>query len=431
VDGRPSPADHWYYSGRATSRAIPETGYRAQAGLNSRVAHIHDYANGGSMATNQALYRPRLPPVRHDVAVEIKRAAVEEPTRQTVARALEHVQAKEIQTEMFHDSLVDNNAHSWHYQQRIHVPNVPGSQNNNGGAMSYNGIGGIFGVRTAPRSARARRCTCTRLSGPRLRSARCLGRGMGVTRCRCAGSSYPRGASTGRATISSTPSASSRPVRAPPARAAAADAVNRTAGARAGAARAVTDGVFVVRAQARRGPGRRRRRTGPSGTSRRLCCAARCRTRCPRRRSSITILRIRPVSSPLPPPRCESLPQCPAPFLSSLTRAVSCIAHRGLYIHSWAAYTPKGSRIRKEAAKGQLAYEEWRHDHPTQAVFAEHGVPCFNGKTKCKPPAEQVPPGNIAEASASASDGETRLLPACLESLRLATDFQRLDAHLV
>jgi hypothetical protein len=293
VDGRPSPADHWYYSGRATSRAIPETGYRAQAGLNSRVAHIHDYANGGSMATNQALYRPRLPPVRHDVAVEIKRAAVEEPTRQTVARALEHVQAKEIQTEMFHDSLVDNNAHSWHYQQRIHVPNVPGSQNNNGGAMSYNGIGGIFGVRTAPRSARARRCTCTRLSGPRLRSARCLGRGMGVTRCRCAGSSYPRGASTGRATISSTPSASSRPVRAPPARAAAADAVNRTAGARAGAARAVTDGVFVVRAQARRGPGRRRRRTGPSGTSRRLCCAARCRTRCPRRRSSITILRIR------------------------------------------------------------------------------------------------------------------------------------------
>jgi hypothetical protein len=151
----------------------------------------------------------------------------------------------------------------------------------------------------------------------------------------------------------------------------------------------------------------------------------------PQLRSFASAAESRPVSSPLPPPRCESLPQCPAPFLSSLTRAVSCIAHRGLYIHSWAAYTPKGSRIRKEAAKGQLAYEEWRHDHPTQAVFAEHGVPCFNGKTKCKPPAEQVPPGNIAEASASASDGEIRLLPACLESLRLATDFQRLDAHLV
>jgi hypothetical protein len=43
---------------------------------------------------------------------------------------------------------VDNNAHSWHYQQRMHVPTVPGSMNNQGGALAYNGIGGIFGVET-------------------------------------------------------------------------------------------------------------------------------------------------------------------------------------------------------------------------------------------------------------------------------------------
>ncbi|KAJ1492226.1 hypothetical protein T484DRAFT_1771767, partial [Baffinella frigidus] len=93
VEGAPAPADHWYYSGPATSRSIQQTGYVAQSALYSK-----------------ALYRPKAPPIKHDVAdvwwgapvlnqdvwwdapVDIKRAALEEPTREVVARALEHVQ---------------------------------------------------------------------------------------------------------------------------------------------------------------------------------------------------------------------------------------------------------------------------------------------------------------------------------------------------
>ena len=54
------------------------------------------------------------------------------------------------------------------------------------------------------------------------------------------------------------------------------------------------------------------------------------------------------------------------------------ILRRNLYIHSWAAYTPEGSKRRMRAAKGQLAYLEWRADHPTQAKPS----PGLTGKTR-------------------------------------------------
>jgi hypothetical protein len=81
----------------------------------------------------------------HDVHDDITQAAIAHPTREMVARALEHVQSKEIGTEYFHDTLVDNNPSSYHFQQTIHVRNVAGSRNADNGMLSWNGIGGIFG----------------------------------------------------------------------------------------------------------------------------------------------------------------------------------------------------------------------------------------------------------------------------------------------
>ncbi len=54
------------------------------------------------------------------------------------------------------------------------------------------------------------------------------------------------------------------------------------------------------------------------------------------------------------------------------------------YVHSWAAYTPEGSERRINAAKGQEAFTEWERTHKKQTWLAIHGVPCFNGKVKCK-----------------------------------------------
>ena len=50
------------------------------------------------------------------------------------------------------------------------------------------------------------------------------------------------------------------------------------------------------------------------------------------------------------------------------------ILRSNLYIHSWAAYTPEGSKRRMRAAKGQLAYLEWRADHPTQVPLPSQEV---------------------------------------------------------
>jgi len=109
-----------------------------------------------------------------------------------------------------------------------------------------------------------------------------------------------------------------------------------------------------------------------------------------------------------------------------------------LYVHTWAAYTPEGSKRREEAARGQLAYEEWRKTHPKQvlcpscdtsvlllpwssarnfvcssAAFlslllcvqgdaAEHGVGCFHGKLPCKDDTHDIfiTPGEGSEEGA-------------------------------
>jgi len=316
VEGAPAPADHWYYSGPATSRSIQQTGYVAQSALYSKVGHIADYGNGGSFAANQALYRPKAPPIKHDVAVDIKRAALEEPTREVVARALEHVQVKEISTEMFHDSLVDNNAHSWHFQQRIHVPSVPGSKNNEGGALAYNGIGGIFGV----------------------------GGMLGPT--------------DGRSEVQMRASQK------------ASGGYNWQGDDLLDAERLLKAGTSWTGTQPE------------SDGSKHDQAQAVLRRAVPNQISASTFLDYDPSHPPAKP------------------------RQRQLYIHSWAAYTPEGSKRRMRSAKGQLAYQEWRTDHPTQAVYAEHGVPCFNGKVKCKPEAPPVRAGTVTDSSGGSGDGD-------------------------
>ena len=131
--------DHHYYSGPATSRVIPETGISAQKPTASVVS-----VPTGLQAQN-ALYAPEMPHEEKTTKDEIKQAAVDHPDRDLISKALEHIQSNEVGTEYFHDTLVDNNKGSYHYQQPIAVKNVVGARNS-GGLFSWNGIGGIFGT---------------------------------------------------------------------------------------------------------------------------------------------------------------------------------------------------------------------------------------------------------------------------------------------
>lgn len=50
---------------------------------------------------------------------------------------------------------------------------------------------------------------------------------------------------------------------------------------------------------------------------------------------------------------------------------------RGLYVHSWAAYTPEGSRRRMEAAKGEERFVEWSKTHKKQVGTPQFTLPPF------------------------------------------------------
>lgn len=135
--------DHHYYSGPATSRVIPETGISAQKPTASVVS-----VPTGLQAQN-ALYADERPHEEKSIKDEIKQAALQNPNRDIISKALEHIQSNEVGTEYFHDTLVDNNKGSYHYQQPIAVKNVVGARNS-GGLFSWNGWCPSYNKQTNP-----------------------------------------------------------------------------------------------------------------------------------------------------------------------------------------------------------------------------------------------------------------------------------------
>ena len=310
VEGLQEPHDHWYYSGPAVHRKIDMTDIREKSpsepveedGEERGVSSIPDTYTGAAVSTQQALYRPKPAPPEHDVMMDVDLANIENPTKIMIARALEHIQSKEIHSEYFHDTLVDNNPHSWRYQEHIHVRKTPGSKSSDNSMLSYNGIGGVFGP------------------GAML------------------GPSDPRPEVPLKAIV--------KPGEG--------DTVHWTGDE-------VLDTERVLQAGTSFTDKMRFGSVSPSGYNRNHDVAqAILRHADPNYDiKADTFLDYDPAS---PPPKDDST----------------------LYTHTWAAYTPEGSKRREEAARGQLAFDEWRKTHPKQAWAAEHGVGCFHGKLPCK-----------------------------------------------
>jgi hypothetical protein len=305
------PHDKWYYSGPAVHRKIDMTDIREKSaskawdenGEEREVSTIPDTYTGAAVSTQQSLYKPLPPPPEHDVMMDVDLANIENPTKVMVARALEHIQSQEIKTEYFHDTLVDNDPHSWRYQEHIHVRHVPGSKINDNSLLSYNGIGGIFGLGA--------------MLGPK----------------------DPRD--------DLPPKAIHRPEDT-------GDTVHWYGNE-------VLDTERVLKAGTSFTDKVRNGWTSPSGfNSNHDVAQAILRHSDPNYDiKADTFLNYDPAN---PPP-----PDDPS-----------------LYVHTWAAYTPEGSKRRMESARGQLAYEEWRKTHPKQGWAAEHAVACFHGKLPCK-----------------------------------------------
>ena len=308
-DGR-EPNDHWYYSGPAVHRKIDTTEIREKSAIEPweengemrGVSSIPDTYTGAAVATQQALYRPKAPPPEHDVMNDIDLANIENPTKIMIARALEHIQSKEIHSEYFHDTLVDNDPHSWRYQEHIHVRQTPGSKSSDNSMLSYNGIGGIFGP------------------GAML------------------GPEDPREDIPLKAIV--------KPGEG--------DTVHWTGDEVLDAERLLKAGTSFTD-KVRLGS------VSPSGYNNNHDVAQ-------------AILR---HSDPNYDIKADT-------FLGYDPANPPAKDDPTLYTHTWAAYTPEGSKRRMEAARGQLAFEEWRKDHPQQAWAAEHGVGCFHGKLPCK-----------------------------------------------
>ena len=311
ASGLQEPHDHWYYSGPAVHRKVDMTDVRErpapaawdEEGVSRGVSSIPDTYTGAAVSSQQAMYKPKPAPIEHDVMKDVDLANIERPTRVMIARALQHVESKEIQTEYFHDTLADNDPHSWRYQEHIRVHNVPGSRAADNSMLAYNGVGGIFGP------------------GAML------------------GPADPR---------------EEIPLRAIKKGSAGSDTLSWTD-------KEVLDTERVLKAGTSFTDKPRSGNTSPSGFNRNHDVAQAIL-----RRSdpdydikADTFLNYNPAN---PPAKDDPT----------------------LFIHSWAAYTPEGSKRRQEAARGQLAYEEWRKTHPWQADAAEHGVGCFHGKLPCK-----------------------------------------------
>jgi len=296
VEGLQEPHDHWYYSGPAVHRKIDMTDIREKSpiekwdenGEGRAVSSIPDTYTGAAMASQQAMYRPKAPPPEHDVMMDVDLANLENPTRVMIGRALEHIQSKEIKTEYFHDALVDNNPHSWRYQERIHVRKVPGSRSADNSMLSYNGIGGIFGpgAMLGPQDPR-----------PEIPLKAITRPGEG-------------------------------------------DTVHWTDKEVLDTERVLTAGTSFTDKP-------RTGFTSPSGFNNNHDVAQ-------------AILR---HSDPNYDIKADT-------FLNYNPANPPAKDDPTLYTHTWAAYTPEGSKRRMDAERGQLAYEEWRKNHPMQVDTA-------------------------------------------------------------
>ena len=301
VDGLQEPHDHWYYSGPAVHRKIDMTDIREKGanepwienGQSRGVSSIPDTYTGAAVSSQQAMYKPKPKPPEHDVMMDVDLANIENPTREMIGRALEHIQSEEIGTEYLHDTLVDNDKHSWRYQEHIHVKNVPGSRSSDNSMLSYNGIGGIFGVGA--------------MLGPK----------------------DPRPEIPLKAII--------KPDEG--------DTIHWHSKEVLDTERVLTAGTSFTDKP-------RSGLTSPSGFNGNHDVAQ-------------AILR---HSDPNYDIKANT-------FLNYNPAEPPAKNDPTLYVHTWAAYTPEGSKRREEAARGQLAYEEWRKTHPMQVCM--HTVPRY------------------------------------------------------
>jgi hypothetical protein len=292
VEGLQEPHDHWYYSGPAVHRKIDMTDIREKGpnepwienGESRGVSSIPDTYTGAAVSSQQAMYKPKPKPPEHDVMMDVDLANIENPTKVMIARALEHIQSKEIGSEYMHDTLVDNDKHSWRYQEHIHVKNVPGSRSADNSLLSYNGIGGIFGVGAmlGPKDPR-----------PEVPLKAIVYPGEG-------------------------------------------DTIHWHS-------KEVLDTERVLQAGTSFTDKARSGLTSPSGFNGNHDVAQ-------------AILR---HSDPNYDIKADT-------FLNYNPAEPPAKDDPTLYVHTWAAYTPEGSKRREEAARGQLAYEEWRKTHPQQ-----------------------------------------------------------------